>query len=204
MLNLDLFKIIDEEKNILSYGCNQLWYHTEWQRRAGCGPSVVSNIFIYLFHHYFFCTNNAISKSWALLVMEEVWDYVTPSMRGVNTTKMLFDGAAGYAQSKSLTLNYSFLDIPNDNRLRPKMDEIIEFIEKGLAKNTPIAFLNLCNGKEARLYRWHWVTLVRLIVDQNYSHIMADILDDGKLFSIDLGLWVDTTTLGGGFVYFYK
>jgi hypothetical protein len=203
MLDLDLLKIMDDENNIMSYGCNQLWYHTEWQRRAGCGPSVVSNIFIYLFHHYFFDKWAEVTKDKAINIMEEVWDYVTPSMRGVNTTKMLFDGAIEYAQSKSLTLNYSFLDIPNDNKSHLKMDEIIEFIEKGLAKNTPIAFLNLCNGKEERLYRWHWVTLVAVKVDKNQNNVCADILDDGEIFSIDLLLWLNTTTLGGGFVYFY-
>ncbi len=30
----------------------------------------------------------------------------------------------------------------------------------------------------------------------------VDILDSGIIKKIDLGLWYDTTTLGGGFVYF--
>ena len=30
------------------YGCEQAWFGTEWQQRAGCGPSVASNIMLYL------------------------------------------------------------------------------------------------------------------------------------------------------------
>lgn len=204
MLNLDLFKIVDKKTNSITYGCNQLWYRTMWQRRAGCGPSVVSNIFIYLYYYQYFNKINPLTKREAISIMEEVWGYVTPSLRGVNTTKMLFDGALAYAHSIGTELAYSFLDIPEDQRMRPPIDEIIEFIQEGLAKDTPIAFLNLCNGKEEKLYRWHWVTLISLNVSEDQKCIKVEILDDGKIINIDLLLWNNTTTLGGGFVYFYK
>ena len=31
------------------FGCDQQWYGTEWQRRAGCGPTVAATLFYYLF-----------------------------------------------------------------------------------------------------------------------------------------------------------
>jgi hypothetical protein len=65
-----------------------------------------------------------------------------------------------------------------------------------------VAFLNLCNGSEKKLDRWHWVTLISLEYAEGGERVFADILDAGIIKRIDLALWYKTTTLGGGFVYF--
>jgi len=48
------------------------------------------------------------------------------------------------------------------------------------------------------------VTIVGLKTDQDNSRVFAEIFDGGKAFEIDLKLWYETTTLGGGFVFFKK
>ena len=65
------------------FGCNQEWYGTDWQRRAGCGPTVAATLFYYLFRPGNLCFSQ---QEW-LARMEEVWNYVTPTERGMPTMK---------------------------------------------------------------------------------------------------------------------
>jgi len=78
----------------------------------------------------------------------------------------------------------------------------LSFLEGGLIKDAPIAFLNLCNGQVKNLDPWHWVTIISLEYAENGKSASIKILDEGLIKKIDLALWYDTTTLGGGFVYF--
>ena len=87
--------------------------------------------------------------------------------------------------------------------MRPGFDEIVDFITQGLQKDAPVAFLNLCNGEEKNLDRWHWVTIIASDV-KSPDEIIISISDEGRIKYINLSLWVKTTTLGGGLVYFYK
>ncbi|GEM_PF-39372 len=201
---LDLFKIVDESTYDTYYGCDQNWYTTEWQRRSGCGPSVASNIIFYLNH-----TRPAFKlgpylnskESW-LSLMEEIWEYVTPSQEGIPTTKMFYEAVITYAESKGLNVSYDFCDVPKDKSGSPPLSKILDFLERALTKDTPIAFLNLCNGAENNLDRWHWVTIIALEYTEGGNSIFIDILDEGIIKRIDLALWYNTTILGGGFVYF--
>ncbi|NMC56283.1 MAG: hypothetical protein GYA50_03570 [Eubacteriaceae bacterium] len=201
LTNINQLKIKDDKTNEVYYGCDQAWYSNIWKQKAGCGPSASCNIFMYVYYKRLFGNYNVINKKSAIKIMDEMWHYVTPSIRGVNTTKMLYDGILEYAKSKGLYLNYFVLDIPQGKSARPKMDEAVKFITNGLEADCPVAFLNLCNGEEKSLYRWHWVTIVEIDA-KDIDNAVICILDEGKILYINLSLWLKTTTLGGGFVYF--
>ena len=64
------------------------------------------------------------------------------------------------------------------------------------------AFLNLNNGKEEKIDSWHWVTVVGVLYNDEKNILKATITDEGVLKNIDLGLWLETTTEEGGFVYY--
>jgi hypothetical protein len=66
----------------------------------------------------------------------------------------------------------------------------------------PVAFLNLCNGEETNLERWHWVTVISVEYEEIKQGVFLSIMDEGMIKRINLALWYETTTLGGGFVYF--
>ncbi|HBN85914.1 MAG TPA: hypothetical protein DDZ89_18970 [Clostridiales bacterium] len=184
------------------YGCNQEWFGTKWQRLAGCGPSVASNIFGYLYkRNGYRNTNEFYTKSEFVTLMEEIWKHVTPTVRGVNTTKIFYKGLVSYAEIKNLNLSYRFLDIITDKHEKPSLSDITTFIAEGLEKDTPVAFLNLCNGKEKNLDKWHWVTVVSMICTDDLSKVILEIFDEGLIKQVDLKLWCETTTLGGGLVY---
>lgn len=196
--NPNLISILDERDHTTYYGCNQAWYATDWQRRAGCGPSAACNIVCYLtrlgklFH----------SKEKWIAMMEESWKYVTPTKRGIPTTNLFCDSMLSYTKSKGMNVEYERLDLPEDQRHRPSLQEVVGFIARALCKDAPVAFLNLCNGKETNLDAWHWVTIISLTYAEDGSQVFINVLDEGLIKKIDLALWYKTTTLGGGFVYF--
>lgn len=195
--NPDSLAVVDENTQNTCYGCNQAWYSTDWQRRAGCGPSVACNLF-----HYLIRSGNAIhnKETWVSL-MEEAWEYVTPTPRGMPSTKLFYESVHSYAKAKGWDIKYNYCDLPEDKSGRPSLPEVLSFIEGGLLQDAPVAFLNLCNGEESGLYRWHWVTIISLEYAEDESMAYVTILDEGLIKRIDLLLWHETTTLGGGFVY---
>jgi hypothetical protein len=74
-------------------------------------------------------------------------------------------------------------------------------LRTALSGDRPVAFLNLCNGKEKNLDRWHWVTVVSM---EYTPPVLLRVLDGGTVKTVDLALWRDTTTDGGGFAYFTR
>lgn len=194
--NPEYLEIIDEFTDEKFHGCNQEWYKKHWQRMAGCGPTVASNILLYS------KKNIGISKAESLSVMEEMWKHVTPTMKGVNSTNIFYNGLVSFADSKGSNLIYDAVDVPKKKEVRPSIDRIINFIKSSLEKDIPLAFLNLCNGEEKCLDKWHWVTLISLEYNEDLSCVSIEILDESIKKIIDLLLWNNTTTLGGGFVSF--
>lgn len=204
LLYPDLFRIVDRYTNKVCYGYHQECYSTEWQRLSGCGPAAATNIIAYLSQTRITLVvgHSFSNKQNCLPAMEEVWEYVTPTTAGIPTTKMFYDDVISYALAKGLNIEYYCCDIPEDKANRPKLDKIIKFINESLLKNAPIAFLNLCNGQVKNIEPWHWVTIISLEYEDDETSVFVSVLDEGQIKRIDLKLWYNTTTLGGGFVYF--
>jgi hypothetical protein len=204
--DLNFFKINDELTNTTCYGCNQEWYASKWKRLSGCGPTAVTNIV-----HYLNCTHSGLEPAKTTLtrrdcrlLMDEVWEYVTPTLRGIPSTKMLYEDVVAYAQAKGMKIKLDVLDIPKSRKLRPAFVRLLSFLDDALRGNTPVAFLNLNNGEIEQLDSWHWVTIVSLEYTEDGSACSAEILDEGMIKKIDLAQWFRATTLGGGFVSFRR
>jgi len=202
--NPEFYEILDEDTNKLYYGCTQDWYSKFWQRMSGCGPSVASNVVLYINHnrYKFEIGKSYNNKKNCLLLMDDVWNYVTPTMKGVNNTKIFYEGVLSYVKEKGLNVDYDVLNIPKDKSSRPEFSTLLNFIEISLQKDSPVAFLNLHNGEEKELDKYHWVTIISLEYEKDSSRAYVEILDEGLIKKIDLLLWYNTTTLGGGFAYF--
>jgi hypothetical protein len=65
-----------------------------------------------------------------------------------------------------------------------------------------VAFLNLDNGLERQLDKWHWVTVTGLACDEAGGEARIDILDNCEQFGVNLGRWLSSAARGGGFVRF--
>lgn len=198
-----LLEIRDEDSGSVFFGCDQEWYRSAWQRMAGCGPTVVASILLYL-SRAGSRENGAAppDKRECLALMEDVWSYVTPTVRGIPSARILFDGALAYTEAKSLGIRPRFLEIPRERGRRPEFRQLLRFLGEALGNDTPAAFLNRDCGEEKRLDSWHWVTVVSLRCEEDGSFAEAEIADEGKAKTVDLAVWYRTTSLGGGLVRF--
>lgn len=184
------------------FGCDQDWFKSFWQRKAGCGPCAGANLLLYLGK-----TGKVslplIVKNQAdfLSLMEVCWTYLTPTIMGLNTPHLMQKGLDAYFQSRESNLLSRALEIPAENNKRPALSQVESFILEGLMAESPVAFLNLSNGKIAELESWHWVTVVGLSGTGESAELL--IYDNGNQIRVNLNLWLNTTTRGGGFVYVY-
>lgn len=203
--NINSYKILDELTNKIYFGGNQEWYKKKWRRLSGCGPTVVSNIIYYMNNWNLGLEQNdtPFIKNDFIIIMEDVWKYVTPTLGGIPSTSYLMKGIIKYRNAKKLSFELAYLDIPKKKERGPGFKQILMFLEEALHNNTPVAFLNLNNGEEKQLDPWHWVTIVTLDYEEDGSYASVEILDEGIIKNVNLLNWFKTTTLGGGFVSFH-
>lgn len=191
---------VESPWGITYHGGSQSWYRDSWGRKAGCGPTNASNIVWYLArtrrHLASLCKVEKGDKAEFISLMDKMFGFVTPGKMGVHTTEMFVEKATTYFESMGCPITARVLNVPEDYSRRPTQGEMVDFIADALADDLPVAFLNLCNGKTRGLDRWHWVTIASIEPDS----VHAWILDQGRKICIDLGQWLDKTTLGGGFV----
>ncbi|MDR1070779.1 MAG: hypothetical protein LBL37_08380 [Gracilibacteraceae bacterium] len=183
-----------------SYGANQTWYATEWQRRAGCGPTVFAHLVWYIARtrekYASLCPYAGNDTGGFLPLMEDAWRHITPGKQGVNKTAMFAAGAVSYGAERNVPLRPHVREIPAPVRRRPPLADIEQFITGFLTDDLPVAFLNLSNGLLTNLDSWHWVTLIAY---ETAGHT-ALMYDQSRSAVIDIGLWLRTTAFGGGFV----
>lgn len=181
------------------HGGRQTWYQSRWQRESGCGPTSCSHLLWYLSRTRPecspLCPHDASTRDGFLRLMEEVWQFVTPTVMGLHSTRLFVKGAQRYGESHGIPLECAALDVSPIPHFRPHRDALRRFLASALERDLPVAFLNLSNGSLTNLHSWHWVTLIAF----DPSSFAATMLDNGAEVSIDLGGWLQTTTLGGGF-----
>ena len=176
--------------NKIYYGCSQKWYPSFIQRLAGCGPTAASNLFA--------CINNPpfANKAQRLVVMQDLWLYVTPGIYGLDSVDDFAGGSNRFFKDKDLPYECVSLKYPDDEK--PPFDAVKEFLKTALSDNCPVAFMNLSNGAIEELEQWHWVTVVSFDDQTN----AITVFDANKKFEMDLKLWHDTTTRRAGFARF--
>ncbi|MCI2045307.1 MAG: hypothetical protein LKJ89_02530 [Sphaerochaeta sp.] len=180
-----------------SIGGNQKWFHSHWQRLSGCGPTTVSNIIAYEERAKLPLPFTKASFS---AFMEDVWKSVTPSYHGIPSATLLLAGVEKYMQSHGIPYTKEQLDVKPDEKAI-SLKELYAFIRSSLDRDIPVAFLSLDPGKEPVVDEWHWVTLYG-VGELQGADLPAVILDNGTAKAINLGLWLSTTHLGGGFATF--
>jgi hypothetical protein len=220
---MEYFNVFDPQKDRVFKGADQDWYGSWWRRVSGCGPTTASNLIWYLSRSAedpdapaaqgesgarsvsaAQGESAARDKRDAVFLMNQVWKYVTPGKGGVNNTELLRSGVARYAEAAGLRLRAENLDVPGERSARPPLRGVIRFIGAGLAEDLPVSFLNLHNGAEKQLEKWHWVTITAMDAEADGGAASLDILDNCGFLRVDLGRWLATTVKGGGFVRFSR
>lgn len=194
----DFLNIIDNTApNNFSYGLTQEWYKDKYQVLAGCGATVASTILSYYEQNKNF---KNLKKEDVLTTMEELWEYLLPIKgMGLYSTELFYEGIKKYASEKNLNLSYNYLNI--NLKIKPNLEEVVDYLKAELLNDRPVAFLNLCNGEEEALDKWHWVTVYEIFEEDNEYYL--NIFDDREIKKINLSLWYNTIQNDGGFVSFY-
>ncbi len=181
-------------------GGSQEWYTDQWRRMSGCGPTVAANIVWYLARSRpefkSLCEVGDADQASFLRLMLEMFDYITPGPGGVNRTHIFTHGAVSYGDARGVSILAGTVEVPGVPRCGAGSEQIRDFIMDALGEDLPVAFLNLSNGSLTDLEGWHWVTIIGLEPES----MTASVCDQGRVFDIDLGLWLKTTMLGGGLV----
>lgn len=183
------------------FGCNQEWYSTFWQRLSGCGPSVATTLLLYLVRsgQIEFAVSGT-DQADCKLVMDDIWTYITPTRRGVNTSEIFCQGITRFAEDQEIALACERLVFSRFDEIRPTLEEAVDFIERGLDRDCPVAFLNLHHGKAKNLESWHWVSIVSVDRDGAYDTVRVTIFDGDKADKIDFKTFYETTKKGGALV----
>lgn len=200
LLHPEYLNIVGPE-GISGRGADQDWFRREWQRKAGCGPTAASVLMAYLARARGLeplCPLEHLAAPAFVDYMEEVWAYVKPGCHGLNKVPMLTEGVKRFAAARGIELEPAALEVPPGEG-RPDLSGCAAFIRAGLEDDCPVAFLNLHNGEESRLDAWHWVLITAL--EEENGGVHCSIVDSGKEFIVDLGLWHATTKDRGGFVF---
>lgn len=190
------------QDSLILYGYNQEWYSTSFRRTRGCGPTAAAMLLLYLNRRetgtlpYKNSDISAISDT-----LEQVWEFVTPGwLLGLHSTQKFCTGVDQLLQYYGLEWRCDSLAIPLRKSRRPSLGQVVKFLAEGLAADCPIAFLNLQKGEVTTLDSWHWIVLVSLGYNEQENCYLATCYDGGRTLTFDLGLWLHTTRLGGGFV----
>ena len=178
-------------------GCDQEWYTTRWQRLSGCGPTTAASLSLLQFFPVM-----PLTQAEALARMEVTWKHVTPSYRGVDTLERFKTGFSAYLTQVGVNHSVHCLPIPKAKDKRPLIEEAIRFIKEAVEKDIPVPFLNLHNGLVRNLEAYHWVLITAIRCTADHSVVEVEIVDGGKVFFIDLILWLTSSRAGGGFLYF--
>lgn len=185
------------DKEGFAYGSDQEWYPMLWQRRAGCGPTTASNLMLYFQQKQ---TPKELQKEEALLMMQEMWNLVTPGIMGVHLISQFTKGVDVFLPKLPYELKEKTLKIAKAKEKRPSLSRVVEFLVTSFEADSPVAFLNLSKGALTNLDEWHWVTLIAVEQEEADKPVFATVYDASLTWKIDLGLWLETTTRGGGLV----
>lgn len=178
------------------YGFNQEWFGTPLQRASGCGPTAAAMLLHYLNKRdsgplpY---QNDGVASATAAL--EDVWRFVTPGALGLNSTDKFVKGVGKLSRHYGASWVCRQLKV----KMRDSVDSVAAFLQAGLSSDCPVAFLNLHAGVSSAFDGWHWIVVIALEAHEG-RHI-ATGYDGGEKITFDLGQWVESTKIGGGFVY---
>lgn len=190
------------EKDRICYGYDQSWYKTSFKRTRGCGPTAAAMLLSYLnLHEGKILPLKTEQLSEIIEVMEIVWTFVTPNwLLGLYSTNRFCQGMIKLFQHYQVNWHCSNLGVPVKKKKRPSMVQVVSFLEESFQNDCPVAFLNLQKGQAYNMENWHWTLLVSINYDQQNKRYLATSYDQGRAITFDLGVWLGTTKLGGGFV----
>lgn len=199
--------------NETAFGISQEWMPSARMRRGGCGPCTAANMLFYLSRKspelallcpYAQADAGSLTLRQSIRFVCGIWKHLYPGPMGVNTAQMFVSGAMGYVRQTGIRLRSRQTHIPGITGRYEPFSTYANFIQEGLDRDCPVAFLNLSNGTEKELDGWHWVTIVSMDRRGDDREVYVEIADDTEKKTVNFGEWFQSTFLGGALVYFHE
>lgn len=188
-----------------TFGANQAWFGSRWQRDSGCGPTAASNILAYHAQRHgrpdicpYITPGQPMTRTAMTQYMHDIWAYVTPGSFGLHDPQDFETGVQAYLRDQGVSCQTSLLRIGPASCSRPSIESAVAFISGALQQDAPVAFLNHSNGSARNLSSWHWVTITALQTDG--ENVLVTVSDEGWRKQVDFAGWRRTSRLGGALV----
>ena len=182
MTQVHPFPVVLLDDGSAAYGGSQNWYSEFWNRKAGCAAVCASDLAA--FHHLGIepASDNTISQARFLTLMDEMFCYMRPGMRGFPHADKFLTQFLSYAQAHGA----EFCGEVIENWA--SAEDAFRCVRRSIADNLPLALLILGhNAPEIDENTWHWMCVTgfdpdsREILISNYSRrewMQADIVFD--------------------------
>ena len=222
----ELLTVIDENGKLHSGG-DQLWFPREgFIPKGACGATTASNILAYMLRTrpelYAFAQesgldgieppvmhtsdqkentettvheSNPVNKNSYIEFMKKVYRFLYPRVGGLMANHFM-EGMTELAESYSLPVVAESMSVPIALTRRPAFADVAGFVNSSLCADIPVAFLILSGGGVEHLDTWHWVTITAL--DEGSKQ--GRILDNTRPFWANIGVWLETSIMGGSFI----
>lgn len=207
------------------YGGNQSWFKwdndkkkSDVAKEGGCGTVAAANIVAYLSNHNSnyagLYTYSDYKRANFQLHMKEMYKYVTPrhigkQPLGVWPVSLLEEGVEEFASDKGIELHAVK---KHDSFTR---ENIIDYIQEGLEKDSPIAMLIGEGGSSnvtitnpdgsvssGNSFKLHWVTITELEIDETKEKAKVKVSSWGGWGEVDLDEYIQNEWLYQGLLYF--
>lgn len=178
--NLSFLKIYDGIRPY--YGGAQQWFRDVTLRKVGCSIVAATNITAYiaakvkdtaLFDY------EDMSKDNFLKHMESIAEFIHPdAVQGVTSEKYFAEKTVEFAKSRGRLL------FPNIITTKDEFPKIVEFIERALKEDKPIAMLMLKN-EVLREFDWHWMTITKLFKDTSAMYVHISTWGESRVLRLE-------------------
>lgn len=183
------------------YGCSQQW--TTSYQDNGCGPAAAANIMYYMSDqdsdYSALYPYTSISKSTFTQYLEEVCDYLDPSMIGMFSYSQWASKVKSYGSSQGVSMSYKSYPYSYSQ------DGCEQFIFNGLRANAPVASLNAyiqLRDIEISDLNYHWITITKFNSTSAGSQITFSSWGKKYSFNFDTYYAYASAATNSGLVYF--
>ena len=196
--------VVDEHATY--YGGDQKWFDKKIAIQCACGTVAAANIVAYMsrsdIHNYDkLYTYNDFSKKNFITHMQNMYKYLAPGRLpftqiglGIWPINIFKKGVENYAKRRGVNLHGVEI------RDAFILENIVEYISKGLENDAPVAMLIDFNSR-LKKYAAHWVVITELIKDES-SRYMVKVSTWGSSAYIDLVAYIEGTSMYAGIIYF--
>lgn len=152
LMEITGFPVIRDDSGTLFYGGSQDWYRQKFHRLAGCGPTCAANLAA--FYEIGIRPEKPYRKDHFLGLMDRMYEYVKPGMRGFPWRDRFQEKFLQYAKDQGVSLSTGFLEQWTD------AEPPFRYVKNEIDAGRPLAMLILEHTEESiEDETWHWMAV---------------------------------------------